>query len=563
MAVLKFVNSNYSDFICSTSTNVTGLNLEDAVTHQAISGQATTGTNAFQWLKANDSVEYYIVLSLITSNLTSNYKTHTTPEYYIKGGTNQNYIQFTFSARMTSQGYYQVLAGFFLHSNDYPQFTSYVYSTQTIVFTQYPTLSDYVDAFESGELGFYLWAYPGTQTDTDTVGLIAFGPSSLTDLNPNPYLVICKYNNASNEDNHSAVNSIFSPVPVTPDFGPDSEEDGGWGDFNDETENIELPDVPSISALSAGFVNMYNPSPAQLQVLVNALWSNDISQVFWKMFTDPMESLVSLQIFPVAPEVTPASVNIVMGNVTLQDQSTTPITFALAPALTNQYKIIDCGSLQMNEYWGSALDYSPYTKAEIFLPYIGVKEIDINDVMAATLHLQYIVDFLTGTCTAQLECVKAQHIDFSAPLYHWQGNMAMAVPASASDMSQLITSIASTLVSAGLTVATGGSGAAIASGIAGGALNMANAHPRIEKGGTVAMTAGALDNQTPFIILTRPIQSKPAGFENYKGWPSNITAELGSLSGYTEVEYVHVEVAGATDEERNEIERLLKEGVII
>jgi F0F1-type ATP synthase membrane subunit c/vacuolar-type H+-ATPase subunit K len=554
MAVyIRFADSeNVSPIIVGSAVDPSRMNWTGSGTNFADqTGNYTRGTNLLSWLNTNSATFNAFVNNTLRTNGTGTF----TQDFLVYDST---VVKLSFKIVATA-GKWEYK--FSLIGNG----ISRIVNDRRFIYISASDANNIVDD-ELGNYGLFFICNPHVQQTPANLGIIwTWNPDWDTSYSPdarfrnNIFFPLYTFGDASRYQTY--IRDLFYNSGQS--IGPDSDEDGGWGDFNDSTDTITLPSVPGISALSAGFVNMYNPSPAQLQVLVNALWSNDISQVFWKMFTDPMESLVSLQIFPVAPEVTPASVNIVMGNVTLQDQSTTPITFALAPALTNQYKIIDCGSLQMNEYWGSALDYSPYTKAEIFLPYIGVKEIDINDVMAATLHLQYIVDFLTGTCTAQLECVKAQHIDFSAPLYHWQGNMAMAVPASASDMSQLITSIASTLVSAGLTVATGGSGAAIASGIAGGALNMANAHPRIEKGGTVAMTAGALDNQTPFIILTRPIQSKPAGFENYKGWPSNITAELGSLSGYTEVEYIHVEVAGATDEERNEIERLLKEGVII
>ena len=56
----------------------------------------------------------------------------------------------------------------------------------------------------------------------------------------------------------------------------------------------------------------------------------------------------------------------------------------------------------------------------------------------------------------------------------------------------------------------------------------------------------------------------PAKFKEIKGYQSNITSQLSSCRGYTEVEYVHLTgISGATDTELNEIENLLKEGVII
>ena len=52
--------------------------------------------------------------------------------------------------------------------------------------------------------------------------------------------------------------------------------------------------------------------------------------------------------------------------------------------------------------------------------------------------------------------------------------------------------------------------------------------------------------------------------KNDVGRPSNKTVRLSSCSGYTRVKDVHIEkISSATDDELNEIESLLKDGVII
>ena len=103
--------------------------------------------------------------------------------------------------------------------------------------------------------------------------------------------------------------------------------------------------------------------------------------------TNPMESLISLSIVPARPVIGDSDVNIIMGNVALQYYPPGILSpdYVVAKPLTNQYLVYDCGSLNLNEYWGSALDYSPYTKAEIFLPYIGVKEIDVKSLQSMLL----------------------------------------------------------------------------------------------------------------------------------------------------------------------------------
>ena len=73
-----------------------------------------------------------------------------------------------------------------------------------------------------------------------------------------------------------------------------------------------------------------------------------------------------------------------------------------------------------------------------------------------------------------------------------------------------------------------------------------------------------MDDFVPYLIIHRPIQSLAKTYAQNKGYTSNISATLSSLTGYTEVEYIHLTgINGATDSELNEIERLLKDGVII
>ena len=82
--------------------------------------------------------------------------------------------------------------------------------------------------------------------------------------------------------------------------------------------------------------------------------------------------------------------------------------------------------------------------------------------------------------------------------------------------------------------------------------------------GNISGGVSLMDDFVPYLIVHRPIQSLAQNYAQNKGYTSNISAALSSLNGYTEVEYIHLDgISGATDAELNEIERLLKEGVII
>ena len=63
------------------------------------------------------------------------------------------------------------------------------------------------------------------------------------------------------------------------------------------------------------------------------------------------------------------------------------------------------------------------------------------------------------------------------------------------------------------------------------------------------------------MIHTR--QALPAKQNEFMGYPAFITSTLAELTGYTEVDSIHLENVDATDAELSEIETLLKGGVIL
>ena len=68
----------------------------------------------------------------------------------------------------------------------------------------------------------------------------------------------------------------------------------------------------------------------------------------------------------------------------------------------------------------------------------------------------------------------------------------------------------------------------------------------------------------PYLIITRAEPNEALNYNKYYGFPSNNAVSLKSCLGYTRVKEVHVEnVSNATITEKNEIESLLKSGVII
>ena len=320
---------------------------------------------------------------------------------------------------------------------------------------------------------------------------------------------------------------------------------GGGGDFDDTSTPIQIPELPSISASSSGFISLFNPSLAQLNQLASYMWSNLFDIDGWKkLFANPMDAILGLSILPVA--VPSGGVKEVkVGNIS------TGISLTVA---STQFVEVDCGSINVNEYWGAYLDYEPYTQAQIFLPYIGTRPISVDEIMGKTVRVVYHVDILTGACCCFVKCGESV-------LYTYNGQCSIPIPINGANYASVVNGVISVAASVGSLVATGGASAPTAvPTIASSAVNQMK--PQIEKSGSISGSAGVLNMQTPYLILIRPRQALPSKQNVFIGYPSLVTVQLTELSGYTEVQSIHLENIPATQEELAEIQSLLEGGVI-
>ncbi len=324
---------------------------------------------------------------------------------------------------------------------------------------------------------------------------------------------------------------------------------GGTGTFDGTSDDIGFPSLPALSAVDTGLVSLYAPSLAQINALANYLWSNDFDlDTFKKLLYDPMDVIIGMSIIPVTPP-TAGSRAVGLGNL---------VSTISMPVVASQYVAVDCGSLNVQEYWGAFLDYSPYTKAQIFLPYIGIRQIDVDDIMGKTVQIMYYVDVLTGGCVAMIKCG-------GSVLYSFGGQCAINIPVSSADWTNTIQGLLQTVAGiVGGAVAGGGAGA-VMGGItaASNAIMQGDAKPTIHRSGALSGSNGILGLQKPYMILTRPRQAVPAGQNEIIGYPSNVSTQLGNLSGFTQVQDIHLEGIPGTDAELQEIENLLKGGVIL
>ena len=323
---------------------------------------------------------------------------------------------------------------------------------------------------------------------------------------------------------------------------------GGGGSFSGNNDPIDIPELPSISAVDAGFITIYKPTLDELRNLSKYMWSDLFSlDSFKKIFADPIDCILGLNIMPFGI-ASGGKANVYVGNMD------TGISMTLAQ---QQYVAVDCGSVRAAEYSGSFFDYSPHTKYNIYLPYIGIEPLDPDEITGKDIRVVYHIDILTGSLICYVKVG-------NAVMYEYQGSCGQTIPINGSDFTRVFVGAVQIAGNVAGMVATGGASAgAIAGGLLSSTSTAAGMKPNIEKSGSLSGAGGFLGNQKPFIIKETPRQCMPLSQQKYTGFPSYQTQRLGSLRGYTEVESVNLSGIPANDSELSEIESLLKGGVYL
>lgn len=187
-----------------------------------------------------------------------------------------------------------------------------------------------------------------------------------------------------------------------------------------------------------------------------------------------------------------------------------------APYVKEHTIVVDCGSIEIAEHYQSLLDYSPFSRLTIYLPFIGFQELDDKLVVGHTLKVQYVVDVLSGRCLAQLYV----------------------------DSTELKSCIAEY-------------GGTIAADEMFGGDNGYNYYGAYE-----LMTTLQLGELSCYVLIHTKIPLE-GNIVNYKGLPTNEIVKVGDVSGFIKYSSIHVDGMTATDVEKSEIESLLMSGIFV
>lgn len=380
-------------------------------------------------------------------------------------------------------------------------------------------------------------------------------------------------------------NGIFQSQEeaISPEYGEASTPEGyTGGTFDDSSDTISIPTAPTIGVSSSGFVNVYNPSSGALIGFGSELFPNlsftpisslpaptDVQTALENIatiFTDfgnqipniidmyinsnLIQYVLDCHIIPVAPSVG-SNAAIKVGFRTFTQT---------AAVVTNDYIDFDCGSLNVGEYYANYIDYAPFTSAKLFLPFVGFVDMLPEYWQSGTLSVTYRFNVIDGSFVAFVKSTSSKSKLSDTVIGQYGGNCCVHIPLTGANYSNMV----SGLVSGAAAVLTAGSGAAAkVSKAVSSAVNVSQIRPNVQQSNGYNSTTSFLGVRTPYLLIERSVSSFSMDYATENGLPSNVTATLSSLSGYTEASDLILNGIDATDAELNEIAALLASGVIL
>ena len=354
--------------------------------------------------------------------------------------------------------------------------------------------------------------------------------------------------------------------------------------------DLPVPSNPSLPGPTAGdgdggvggLVSVYNPTYAELTSFSQWLWVTYADATIDKIWNNPFDGIISLHELYATPNKG-ARKYIKSGFLVSPVDSIT---------IPNRYTEIDCGTAIFPEFYGNYLDYSPYSKALCYLPFIGIVELNVDDIVGHTVNITYHVDSYSGACIALINCVNDRS---SGVLYQFSGNCSVQLPIAGGSQA----AIKAAQISAGAyqnayhIAGLAGLAGGVASGIGsllslnlGGALSGAvngigsymsnqaqgqaaavsqtvSAKSSVQHSGQFGESFGAMGNKKPYMILKRPVQVQVPNYQSEYGYPAHKYVNISECTGYIRCRGVHVLSARATDTEKHMIEQALTEGVYV
>ena len=320
--------------------------------------------------------------------------------------------------------------------------------------------------------------------------------------------------------------------------GFDDDED----DYHDPSDNEDNTPDPSVDINVSGEVcKTYLIEQIELKKLSQFLWSSDFFDNILLLNNSPIENIISLKVLIGNASSRGTTQTLTLGNV--------PTTVNVVPC--NETITIDVGSITIPHEYDNFLDFEPYTKVQIYLPFYGCAMLDSSLVVGRSISIKYIIDVITATA-------KIKIIHDNKTLYEFKTTCGSDLPITSSNRASVEMGYLSSAVGMGVSVASGNVIGALASG-----LSMAQSQFHSSTSGNVSGVLNFHDSRMVTILVDRPVYTELLNFNKTHGRMCNLSKKLRNLNGFTKcAENVQIPF-NCLDEERTMIIEQLVNGVII
>ena len=343
---------------------------------------------------------------------------------------------------------------------------------------------------------------------------------------------------------------------------PDNPTDDDIPGTGDNTSDIvEYPSPLYIP--NATVYDRYFLTPNQVPDVKKFLFSDTFVDNVRRLWTNPAEYVISLVCYPFDVEST--GLTTTSGVVSVGGVSSN----IAAAALTDKgVPYFYGGSVYVDKYYNSYLDYEPYTSIDIYIPYIGVRPLNVSQVVGHTLCIGYYIDLNTQQITALIG-LDGQGGNLGQVVTQFVGSIGIQTPlsgTSAQDMIRNIVAQTSGLIT-GVGAIAGGVMSANPALLASGVASTSNAllgggHTAPSYYGSLSPVSGLYTPQVAYLIINRPRQAMPAAYLTQQGFSSNYSGKVSQFSGYLECASVSLSsTTTMTASEQQEIINLLTGGI--
>lgn len=310
-----------------------------------------------------------------------------------------------------------------------------------------------------------------------------------------------------------------------------------------------VPVLPSSVPANAMFT-VYSPTITEVNSFGAWLWSTSIIDIVTRIWNDPMEGIISfMKVY--APLSSSTYDTIKVGYLDSQVSSA---------VVTSQFVEVNCGTVSISELNHNATDYTPYVSIQLYLPFIGIVEVDPDEFMNGSMKIVYSIDIYTGSCLAKIFASRSPDMPTDTLIYTYTGVAAQRLPLTSSNFSGALNSIIGAAGGIAKGVATGGA-VGIINGVTSVGHSLSHEMVHVAHSSELSSNAGIMAPREPFLIITRRKSYDANSYNQLYGYPTNKTVFLGNCSGFTRIKACLLK-SSATELEKSELIKLLKTGVI-